>query len=364
MVREGPVDRPIVVWKNVGLIRGLAMALVVANHAVLRVRGFRLDDAPGGWGGLEAAFVVLAVTVPPAANAGFMIASGYFLGRFGTAWRTALVAARGLAVRWASWSVLGFAFLLLTLRTYTVEQAWSSLTTTFGPFQAYWFLFVLIPVMLLAPALARWAQQRPRGVAATVLALEAVRAAGFYTGVNRVMHVVPLEMSWFLVGFLLAGHTDAALAWVARRGRVLAGVTGLLLLVALAETALWWRLDGGPSGNVVSGDRLAMRLFALSAALWAMLRPTPEGRWTRHLDGIGKRSLAVLLLFDLFQHLTLMAAWHAPALLGGGRAGPPAWLGSLWFTGVYLAAGLLGPLAARWLVERLAGRRWSQAVFG
>jgi hypothetical protein len=240
-------SRAIVIWKNVSIVRGLAIVLVVANHGALRVRGFRVDWLHADWNSLDRTAATLAFTIPHAATAAFLIASGYFLGRFATTWRVARVIARSIALRWALWSACGFASLFALERGYTSNRVWESLGVFYGPFQAYWFLVVILITAVASPLLARWAAAGPLSMTLAVAGLETLRAASFYTGINSTMHVIPFEMSFALVGFMLAAHTKAVVEWWCRRQRLLAALTLALLVAALVETYAWWNVAGGPS---------------------------------------------------------------------------------------------------------------------
>jgi surface polysaccharide O-acyltransferase-like enzyme len=355
----------VTVWKNIGVLRGIAILLVVLNHAVLYVRAVRLE-APLGevpWGPLEAAVLLVGVTVPVASVAAFMIASGYFLGRFSTTWPAALSSARALGLRWAIWSAAGFAFLLVTSSSFTLDQVLPRLLTGYGPFPAYWYLAVMMLVLLVSPFLSDLASRRPWTLLAVVIGLEAARAIGYYGRLNDTDHVLPLETSYFLLGVLLSRHTDAVVGAIARHRRAIAVGALLLLASAIVETACWWSVTGGPGGRVISADRLSVRLYSVAATAWFMLGESRRAGWKSRLDSVGARSLAILLMADFFQQFTLRVAWHLPAG-AGAAAGPPAWLGSPWFVLPYFGVGVAGPLLAYWASERVAGRRWRQLLLG
>lgn len=188
---RSPARAPVVVWKNIGVMRGLAICLVVVHHTTHWVYGTRrlvLATQPmAPWEGL---LEVCGRALPPVSVPVFLFASGYFAGRFASNWEAARKGAYRVATRYVAWSAAGFAFFLLTRQPLNTRQ----IPVRFlfgGPFMAYWFFPVIIQLLLLAPLLVRWCASHPRWMIAIAALLQAFCIGGYYTMVFRGLPRVP-----------------------------------------------------------------------------------------------------------------------------------------------------------------------------
>ena len=89
--------------------------------------------------------------------------------------------------------------------------------------------------------------------------------------------------------------------------------------------------------------------------------------WRTRIDALGLRSLVVLLLVDPFMLAMLAALWHSGRMLGGAHgvvSEAPRWVRGTWSAVPLFLAGLVGPLAVRWIVERGFGARARRFLFG
>jgi hypothetical protein len=153
------------------------------------------------------------------------------------------------------------------------------------------------------------------------------------------------------------------LAFLERRRVAVGAAAAAFLLAGIAQTAYLWISSGHPDPDAIP-DHALLRLYSVTAVAWFLVWEGQRAGWTKPLEEIGSRSLALLLFSDFFQRVVQALAWHAPAFLGGRPDGPPAWLGHPGFLLVYLAAGIGGPLAVVWAADRLVTRRWRQLLMG
>lgn len=360
----------ITVWKNIGVLRGAAIICVVLNHATLAQRVVHESWAGGAlpYTALERVIITLGCTIPVAAIAGFMVAAGYLAGRFSSTWPAARASVRSLLGRYVAWSILGFLALGLLRRRFDMEFMASRMAAFFGPFPAYWFFVSLILFSLLAPALTALAKRHPLVLLALFVMTEGLRAILFYSGVPVSNLLTPLQGSYFVLGVLLSQHSNAVVAQLVPHRTLVLIAAVLMLGLACLETTYFWDVAGFPDGNAISADRTALRVYAVLITTWFLLRESRQSIVSTWLDRIGMRSLAIFLSFDFLQWCVFSFLWHLSerplGSTGSGFEAPPSLMRNPAWIAVYFGVGLLGPLAAVAALERLAGKRWRQFVFG
>ncbi len=139
------------------------MFLVVLNHATAG-SGILIESASNQPVHHRLGDVIVELllrNLTPVCLPSFLFASGYFMFRFQSTWKSALAAARAIAVRYLIWAIAGYAVLSVIRRELNVRQILVGLLTE-GPFSAYWFLLLFIQFALLAPWLGALVRRTPR----------------------------------------------------------------------------------------------------------------------------------------------------------------------------------------------------------
>jgi surface polysaccharide O-acyltransferase-like enzyme len=353
-----------------GPVRGLAILLVVFNHSSLCVSTVRLSPAlpPKPLSLFELFGLLFSTSVPLASVTAFMIASGFFMARFNGSWVTAKPALRTLGTRFLIWTLAGYLVTgLLHHRLHPMDML-RDFAITLGPFPAYWFLTVMLCVLAICPWLTRWAVARPKTMLGGILALETVRAAAFYTE-HPIPSRIPIEMSFFMLGILLAKHTEPVVRTLGRYRRWIGLVALLLMVAGLAESAYWWNLLHVRDAHLGNNDRLTVRAFTLFATAWILLAPTKPvpSPFNKRMEQMGVKSFGIFVLFDFFQQILYMVCWHGERILGltdRPRTSPPEWLGHPAMVIPFFAVAVFGPLVTIWAVERYLGKQRKRAIFG
>jgi surface polysaccharide O-acyltransferase-like enzyme len=297
-----------------------------------------------------------------------MIASGFFMARFNGTWATAKPAFKTLGTRFLIWTIVGYLVTgVLHHRLHPMDML-RDFTVTLGPFPAYWFLTVMLCVLAICPWLTRWAVASPKTMLGGILALEVLRATTFYF--ERPLPTrIPIELSFFMLGILLAKHTERVVRTLGQHRKVIGWLTLMLMLAGLAESEYWWNLLHVRDAHLGNNDRLTVRAFTLFATAWILLAPTKPvpTPFNKRMELVGVKSFGVFVLFDFFQQILYMACWHGERVLGltaRPRTTPPEWLGHPAMVVAFFAVGVIGPLVTMWAVERYLGKQRKRAIFG
>lgn len=209
------------------------------------------------------------------------------------------------------------------------------LGAAFGP---YYYVPQIVLLVLLSPALARLP-----GAGLSALALAAFVAQGMVESVAIGGSLTtfwslrsPLRWcAYFLVGWQLRLHRDAALAWLAPRRRTLAVAAGFLAALCACFPAA----HGSSAGPRLAGW---IGIYATLVLLWtasAGRPPVPRG-----IRALSDATYALYLLHLFF--VIPLAAALAPSLRSDAARPLVVWLG-----------GVLGSLAAIAALRAVLGER-------
>ncbi len=372
---------PVVVWKNIGVLRGVAICLVVVHHAthwVYSTRRLVLASHPmSAW---EGVVEVCGRGLPPVSVPAFLFASGYFVARFSSGWQAARSGALRVATRYLMWWAIGFAFFALARRELDLHDVLPHFLFG-GPFIAYWFFPLIIQLLLVAPLLVAGCRRWPLAMAAAGAVIQALCIGFYYATVFRGLphtflwsqwnHVAVAKLPFFIYGILFSQHADRALAWLEPRRGILGWAAASMALVTCAEAVLLGRLagDGGPAswgGTIMTSESASLHLFAWVAVAWVITRPSRPGGIREWLNGVGLKSLGILLLHDPVLIVCVNALWQARRLLGiATPAGiPPPYMLTPWWLPLAVGAGVGVPLVAMRWTERLLGKRAAAFLYG
>jgi surface polysaccharide O-acyltransferase-like enzyme len=362
----------VAVWRNIGVMRGVGIALVALNHAAMGAFGV-LHQAPPPSGPTTLQVVVEVITrgLTPVCLPLFLFASGYFTLRFSSTWSLALANARRILLRFLLWSIPGLV-VVEALAHHPLD--WRETVWTFvgGPWPTYWFLLLLVQLSLLAPWLVRLVKEAPALALSVALALElgSIVVAGFAASGHPVVpsHFVLWHVPAFVAGMWLSAHGTALVDFVSRH-RVGFGVVGVAAALLSCAESVWLGGivgDGGPGSYVYAGERVSLQVFAVVTILLLAAMPPSVGRVHKVFDWIGMRSLAVLLVMYPTVRLTTAALWHVDQLVFGvvrDNAVPPAWLTNVALVPVLFVVALGVPVAVYHLVETRLGPRVRTFLF-
>lgn len=369
-----PVGPPSLV-RNVPVIRGAAIALVILHHSVefsLGIAGI-LALRPADWPLWQSMAELAVRALAPQCIAAFFFASGFFMYRFSKTWSAAWASARTIAFRYLLWSIPGYAVIAVVRGKLDLTAAALSLLDEGPYYGTYWFLVVLLQLSVAAPLLVRFVNWSLRGATVSCIAIQLAASAFFYSralqGEVSESRFVLWRAPFLLAGMLVSARSDEVVRYLAARRRMVAGLAILAQLLPIAESVLWgrWRGDGSPSSWLYGLDKLTLVVAAAATLSWALtIRSEPSPARSR-LSSLGMSSLAVLLASDLFFFATSRVLWHAGEWMGlppplAGAA--PVYMRSLWVALPLFAVGLGGPILAARIVERLLGKPARRLVFG
>jgi surface polysaccharide O-acyltransferase-like enzyme len=370
-----PLSAQPVAWKNISVLRGAAMFLVELNQATAG-SGILIQSASNQPGHHRLGDVIVELllrNLTPVCLPSFLFASGYFMFRFQSTWKSALAAARAIAMRYLIWAIAGYAVLSIIRHELNARQILVGLLTV-GPFSAYWFLLLFIQFALLAPWLGALVRRAPRTTLAGLVFVQLLVSYLCYRNANDLPGLVGSHSAFqncpfFLLGMSFSAHADELMRtlqpWRKYSTLAACGLFGM----TCAESVVLGHLfgDGTPGTYDYSGTRISFVLFSTVTIALVLTSHSNPNKLRVRLDYLGTRSLALLLLVDPTMFTMLIGLWHSNRLLGLApvsiTAAPP-WVRGTWSIVPLLLTGLFGPLLALGIVERLFGKRVKNFLFG
>jgi hypothetical protein len=371
---------PLAIWKSISPLRGAAMLLVVANHAIQATGAAYVaarhtvapEQAP-------VAFATLSLLrgLTPACLLAFVFASGFSAYRFMRVPKQARAAAGQLLRKYLAWSLALGALGMLAQRRFDGPLVLRDLALG-STMPAYWFLTLLIPLTMLAPWLARVVERRPRLTLAAALILQLAsfglfygfEPVGFQPSFWMLLLVRPLRfLPAFLAGMLVSRDAEAATRWLAAQRRWLLTGAGLAALACLGEATLMGRAAGysvAAATRMYATERVSLFAFATLTIATVLAHGLGGKAIQAWLTSVGNASLGILFLMDVCMMACVVGAWQLPrfiwepAALAFARHELPAAIRdhALWFTPVLFAVGLWGPLQ---IMERVRARLGNRA---
>jgi len=370
-----PVAAPMA-WKNIPAIRGAAIAAMVLCHSTghrifareaLLQRG-TYSTMPLWDAVIEHSARNMALQCVPV----FLFVSGFIMARFAKSWKAAWEASRRIALRYLLWSVPGFA---LTIAYEPKPNYWSLVKAllTNGPYYgAYWFLVLLIQVFLLLPPLVTWTTRAPRSSLSACLALLAIETARHYYnithGFQESTHFILWRLPFFWAGVWMSLNWAPIVSFLMPRRRFVLVLALIGQVATSLESYFWGKFLGrpGPIPALVSDEIASIVISSFFVLMWALTLPNTQTRLRSWLDALGRSSLAILLMSDLFHYVGIVAIWHVGDLVGLPRSPGvhPPHFDSLATSVILFGLGLLGPVAAAELIKRWLGARVHKFVVG
>lgn len=367
-------NTPVIVWRNIAVLRGIAILLVVLNHAVAGA-DILIRSASGrpSYRLVDSFVELVARNASPFCLPAFLFASGYFMFRFQSSWESALSTARVVALRYSIWAVVGYVGICLWNHHVDFRSIALGFVTR-GPFSAYWFLILIIKITLLAPWCASLVRLRPRLALFIAVLLQVAASTMFYLelfGVSGPLSSTSAlrNLSFPILGMWYSAHADVFSVWLVRQRARLVPLVWLLFILTCGEAVALGRLVGGGSlaSYVWSGEKATSILFFIAWLGVGVTAPSKRTAVRARLDALGLRTMAVLLLVDPIMESMLLALWQSERLLGFSRGGvseAPRWVRGTWSTLPLFLAGLLGPLGVSWTAKRYLGNRVRKFLFG
>jgi surface polysaccharide O-acyltransferase-like enzyme len=364
---------PVTAWKNIGVMRGIGIAMVVLNHASMGAFGvLRASPVQQPVSSLAVLVELLVKGLTPACLPVFLFASGYFTGRFSSTWKAASSNAWRIVQGYCLWSIPSFA-ILVALGDRVVDRDVVRSFVVGGPWPSYWFLILLVQLSLVAPVIARGITAWPRAAVAVVIVVQCgATAAGYAAAAGAPVvpnHAVVMHLHFFAGGMIFSSRASSLVPFIIAHRAAIAVIVCVLAGVSCAESVWLGHVlgDGSPASWVYGGERLSLQSFAVAFIAWLVTLPSSTmTRWRTSLDWIGLRSLAVLLMMDPCVSWSTRIMWHFEDIMFGSQRSvslPPEWMMSVGLLPVLFVVGLGVPIATFQLVELGFGKRVRAFLF-
>ena len=365
-----------VIWKNISILRGVAICLVILAHS-LQKSGYYFYSDLEKFSPLEypiqfGVLVILRSLIPFCLPA-FLFASGFIFYRVYQGWRSATTAFIIIIRKYLIWSIP--LFLLLSLKNWEFNLFDIILGIVMGgPMDTYWFLVLIAIIYLIAPIWVNLVNLRPLLTIFLVMALQVGSWILFYSGYSVIFHslieslfIRPLIfLPSFVVGLLLSSNIKAFMPFLNNR-RLLVGLTLITALLCISESIvigfiyLW---DTSGINRWFDIGRISIFFFFI---FFSLLIITTETKWNimaKWFYDVGLASLGILFLVDIFLNILDFFIWHAPAWIYPSKLtlynhGIPIWLRntSFWLLPIFFCFGLFGPLSLMKCAKKIFGNR-------
>ncbi len=353
----------VVVWKNVGVLRGLAICMVVLNHAVRNLSSLYLSAAQEFDPQRDPfnAFWILGLRVlTPFCVPAFVFSSAFLSHRFVRTKKQARQSAWAVARYYLIWSLPLFAIIALYRGEFHAKQA-LVLFVNGGPPTAYWFLVLMVQLLVVFMLLRTLVERYARLLFGLMIALQISVWVAHYAGL---LGHVPVELAFvvrpillmpvFIAGMLASQYSKRIVSFFEPRRRLLVIGAAIMGCVSFAES--WWlATEGGwmlgAVDHAAAEERAPATLFALFVIAAVLARKSGNNPRSRWFNQVGMASFGIFLMVDMFHKVLLAAAWRASALHESAH------LFVLVLVPVFFVVGIWGPMTVMKYGDRLLGPR-------
>lgn len=364
-------------WKNIIVLRGLAMGFVVLIHST-RIAGYNiyctLDTFSPLQYPIEFAFVMSICSIAPFCLPAFVFASGFSIYRMYMGWKVAWSMAFQTLKKYLVWS--GGLFLLISLieSNFDLVKILKGILVG-GPMSGYWFLVLIIVLYLVSPALIFLVKSHPKIAIGAMIVLQLIDFILFYFNKQSVFNeilkslvILPLMfLPPFIAGIFFSKNTAKWMLFLSDKRALLKVLAVILAVMSVVETMFWGHLDEWSTTQLshwISTERITLYLFSIILTALIISSESDKTRLRQWLSDIGLASLGILLLMDICQAIMSYLLWHVPywlhqSPLTAYQPGmPPKYLvhAGLFAIPIFFAAGILGSLLIMNLSKLIIGR--------
>jgi len=366
----------ITVWKNISVLRGFAMLLVVLAHSAHLSTGIyygRLKNFSPSQFPFEFLFTTVIQSLVPICLPLFIFASGFTVYQMFKNFKAIRSMAFQILRKYLIWAIPLYFLISLKQGTFDIQYILCGLIKG-GPMAAYWFLVLIIVIYLTSPIWINLVKGHPRVAIILSILVQCLQWLRFYydpqwvlPGVVENIIVRPLLFTPpFVAGMFLASRVKEFLTFLKEKRTLLKFLTACSAFLCIVESILWGYVSDWDNRSLQMGfstERLTLTLFFACTVLLLVSmesKKTIERKW---LSDVGMASLGILFMMDICLRIFSFLLWHVPHwicnsnLTAFHHSTPPLWLvySSPWILILYFVVGLWGPL---YLIK------WGEKLFG
>lgn len=363
------------------MLNSLAILMVVLNHSIgwgyvamfwwpnryLSVTSPNFDQMySASYFGLRTLEGMIAFAIPA-----FLVVSGFFMTLStkeedsGPSWGLISARLRTLIIPYLVWSVIMVAVNVVSGEPTTpLGIFWALLLGQAAP--PFYFVPLLVQLYLLGHFLIRWAKSQPTLLLFTAALIQVLAQLGRYSRLLEGSHpflqalaflspawFFPANVFWFVLGVIIGIRRSEMIAWLDARRRLLLGASLVFLVASVVE---WELLQIQASGPWLGPkETLLDNVYSVTAILATLGFLGGTIPYANQLRNLGAKSYGIYLMHSLVLIAVARGIYHfAPMLLGI----------QIIFQTVLVAAGVLVPLAAMWVVKNSPARPAYAYLFG
>ena len=362
----------IIVWKNISVLRGIAICSVVLAHTSAASFGpffsqlqvFSPSQFP-----FEFSVIVIIKSFAHFGIPAFIFSSGFMLYRMYHSWHSVRKIAFDLFKKYMIWAVP--LYILISIKQGEIEITEILLgLIEGGPMPAYWFFVLIIEIFLLSPIWIYLVKNHQKSAFLIMLYLQfMVFFRHYYGGLvvfpNTVEWLIirPLHFSPpFIAGLILSDNVRGWIPVLETRRPLLVVLTFVSACLCISESVLGGYLDNWSTNNSAhwfATEKISLMCFFVTGTLLIITFENKKNSLKAWFSNVGLASFGVFLMTDIFTKTLTTLIWHAPVdwlffsmKEAYGHNNMPAWLPefSIWILPLYFVNGLWGPLLSmKWL---------------
>ena len=265
----------VVVWKNIGVLRGLAMCFVVLIHSVRYVQSNFI--APSGTFSpathpAEFTVIISICAIAPLCLLAFVFASGFTMYQMYLSWRATWRTAFTTLKKYLIWSI--FLFLLLSIKDAKFDLEAIIKGIFFGgPMSGYWFIVFIIIMYLISPLWIFLVRLYPISSTIIAITLQVFSFWLYYSNyvfpeaLTRLV-ILPLIFSpTFIAGLFLCKYSKECIPYLQRNKKSFKKMSCIFSILCIAEATIigyfndW---DASSVGQWIATERITVLLLFIT----------------------------------------------------------------------------------------------------
>jgi len=352
-------------WKIISVMRGLAIMLVVLNHASVSMMVYynNINDSKAVIENIPYMCVTLFLrNLTPICVPCFLTAAGFFAAKFIINFHSAKVASIKIGMRYVAWSFAVLSFLALKNKNFSVNDLICDLL--FGrALPGYWFLVLLMQLYLLTPVLLKLAETIYLGFI-TVSIIQVFVSLLYYLDLDgkvfKFMENSPLfcnHLTFYYLGLFLSKNSEKCSLIIYKKRNLFLVWALFMLIFSIVESYLMGRKFCWDMSkcNIFAGQRFPQIFYCFFGIMYFFSAKFPKLKVIDAVECIGRYSLGILLMMDIFRYATYRilikladADWEFNYLVS---------------LTVFFVAGIFFPLMVVKIVEICLGKKIKLLLF-
>lgn len=367
-------------WKNISVLRGVAICAVVFAHAsnvsfgpfLRTIDTISFANAP-----IKLAVLFFIRSISNIGVLSFVFVSGYMAFRMYSGPKSTNRNALDLLKKYLLWAVPLTVLVILLKRDISIFQGIINLIIG-GPMPAYWFFVLIIILLLACPFFVFLVKEHIRIAASLMILLQILVFMRYYyidfsppLLIEKLLFRSLTFSPPFIFGMIAAKKTQDIIELLKNHRHKLIYLVIFSMFLCIVESLAISNFNSWNPAKIQSSfatERMSLNLLFIAAAMYILMQEDKPSGLRSWLTKVGIASFGIFLMTDIYNMFLNMLIWHLPldwiGLAGthlNSNSSIPAWLPntSLWFLPLYFINGLYLPLLTMRFAKKYLGKRVS-----